>query len=258
MKHIELQHATNLFQRIKGYDTPEGVEKWKEERRKNFPTPENTLRKKAEIAERKARGDILTAKEDFPGIEIFRHKIVPEERKSRQYGAGYQSDGNEELPLKMRPGTIRFMNLNKSPAIQLHNFYTDVVVSDDGTLLGSMRETWTSLKNNDDCNEESFTKDKSDDHNADEEFNITDDEDDGIVRRQSVILKSQTKEIVNADIATFAPQKSTIVEEDEMTAIVNNSGTTSKSFGLAGLIGYESSPDSDIEQEGIEICPLLY
>jgi hypothetical protein len=57
MKHIELQHTTDLFARIKGFDNPEKNKKWKVERRNNFPTPENIARKKAERLERHSRGE---------------------------------------------------------------------------------------------------------------------------------------------------------------------------------------------------------
>jgi hypothetical protein len=110
MKHIELQHSTDLFARIKGFNTPEQIEKWKAERRNNFPTPENIARKKAEMLERRSRGEHFSSRkiEDSgimcPGAkDVFRYKIIPEDRKrrkpewrGRKGHPAYQSSGDDD------------------------------------------------------------------------------------------------------------------------------------------------------------------
>lgn len=58
-KHIETQHNTGLFQKIGTVETEEDIEKWREERRKRYPTKTNIeLRQKAQ-EERLKRGERL-------------------------------------------------------------------------------------------------------------------------------------------------------------------------------------------------------
>jgi hypothetical protein len=91
--HIHSTRKTgyeHIFARIKGFDTPEQIEKWKAERRNNFPTPENIARKKAERLERHSREHFSSRKiEDsdimYPGAkDVFRYKVIPEDRKRRK------------------------------------------------------------------------------------------------------------------------------------------------------------------------------
>lgn len=59
-KHIEMQHDSGLFQKINKVETEEDIERWREERRKRYPSKENVeLRRLAQEAKRK-RGERLT------------------------------------------------------------------------------------------------------------------------------------------------------------------------------------------------------
>ncbi|KAJ6647425.1 Nuclear fragile X mental retardation-interacting protein 1 [Pseudolycoriella hygida] len=40
-KHIHLQHSSGLYDRLKNLETPEDIQKWREERRKRYPTKAN-------------------------------------------------------------------------------------------------------------------------------------------------------------------------------------------------------------------------
>lgn len=62
-KHIRMQHSTGLFNKIKSAgNTPEEIAKWKEERRKNYPTKENILERQKKQDEIFARGEKLWEK----------------------------------------------------------------------------------------------------------------------------------------------------------------------------------------------------
>lgn len=58
-KHIELQHSTGLYDKIKNLQTPEDIEKWREERRRRYPTKQNIEQRQQAQTERKKRGELL-------------------------------------------------------------------------------------------------------------------------------------------------------------------------------------------------------
>jgi len=73
-KHIMHQHLTGLYNRIAHGDSPEEIAKWREERKKNFPTKEKVEEKAAERAVLKERGEVMWLK---------REKLRREERERR-------------------------------------------------------------------------------------------------------------------------------------------------------------------------------
>eukprot|EP00090_Calanus_glacialis_P002583 TRINITY_DN11935_c0_g1_i3.p1 TRINITY_DN11935_c0_g1~~TRINITY_DN11935_c0_g1_i3.p1 ORF type:complete len:590 (+),score=235.43 TRINITY_DN11935_c0_g1_i3:44-1813(+) len=73
-KHIMHQHLTGLYNRIAHGDSPEEISKWREERKKNFPTQEKVEEKIAERALLKERGEVMWLK---------REKLRQEERERR-------------------------------------------------------------------------------------------------------------------------------------------------------------------------------
>jgi len=73
-KHIMHQHLTGLYNRIAHGDSPEEIAKWREERKKNFPTKEKVEEKEAERAVLKERGEVMWLK---------REKLRREERERR-------------------------------------------------------------------------------------------------------------------------------------------------------------------------------
>ncbi|XP_014220622.1 uncharacterized protein PFB0765w-like isoform X2 [Trichogramma pretiosum] len=74
-KHISMQHATGLYQRMKSIIVDKDVEKWIAERKKNrykFPTESNIQEKEAEKLEKKNRGEV---------IELSNHKKSHEKKQ---------------------------------------------------------------------------------------------------------------------------------------------------------------------------------
>ncbi|KOB79298.1 Nuclear fragile X mental retardation-interacting protein 1 [Operophtera brumata] len=56
-KHIQMQHSTGLFKKINKLNNPEEIDKWREERRKRYPTKTNIDKKAAELKEKIDRGE---------------------------------------------------------------------------------------------------------------------------------------------------------------------------------------------------------
>jgi len=73
-KHIMHQHLTGLYNRIAHGDSPEEIAKWREERKKNFPTKQKVEEKAVERAVLKERGEVMRLK---------REKLKKEERERR-------------------------------------------------------------------------------------------------------------------------------------------------------------------------------
>jgi len=58
-KHIQHQHISGFFHRIPQGKSKEEIDKWRAERRKNFPTSDKVAIKDAERAEAQARGEVM-------------------------------------------------------------------------------------------------------------------------------------------------------------------------------------------------------
>lgn len=52
-----MQHSTGLFKKICKLNNPEEIDKWREERRKRYPTKTNIDKKAAELKEKIDRGE---------------------------------------------------------------------------------------------------------------------------------------------------------------------------------------------------------
>lgn len=63
-----MQHATGLYKRIGKLDNPEEIKKWRDERKKKYPTKENIEKKQAEIKEKIKRGEKMGLKCDRRGL----------------------------------------------------------------------------------------------------------------------------------------------------------------------------------------------
>ncbi|XP_022112460.2 nuclear fragile X mental retardation-interacting protein 1 [Pieris rapae] len=61
-KHIQMQHSTGLYKKIAKLNNPEEIEKWREERRKKYPTKSNIDKKKLELQEKIERGEKMGLK----------------------------------------------------------------------------------------------------------------------------------------------------------------------------------------------------
>lgn len=73
-KHIQMQHNSGLYDKIKNLSTPEEIEKWREERRRRFPTKENVeLRQQIQEAKQK-RGERINDPKNRFGRKSDRKK----------------------------------------------------------------------------------------------------------------------------------------------------------------------------------------
>lgn len=52
-----MQHASGLYKKIAKLNNPEEIQKWREERKKKYPTKVNIEKKAAEMKERIDRGE---------------------------------------------------------------------------------------------------------------------------------------------------------------------------------------------------------
>ncbi|XP_005103615.1 nuclear fragile X mental retardation-interacting protein 1 [Aplysia californica] len=80
--HVAMQHRSGLAKKVYNLGSEEDVTKWREERRKNFPTVENVEKKKQIREERIARGELIEIK-DFSKMRQGRGR-----GRGRQDGRG--------------------------------------------------------------------------------------------------------------------------------------------------------------------------
>lgn len=66
-KHIQMQHATGLYKKIAKLQDPEEIKKWREERKKKYPTKENVEKAAAAIKEKIERGEKM-------GLKNYKHE----------------------------------------------------------------------------------------------------------------------------------------------------------------------------------------
>ncbi|GFO11509.1 nuclear fragile x mental retardation-interacting protein 1-like [Plakobranchus ocellatus] len=65
--HVAMQHRTGMARKVWNMESEEDIKKWREERKRKFPTAENIAKKKEEAAQRLARGEVLETK-DFSAM----------------------------------------------------------------------------------------------------------------------------------------------------------------------------------------------
>lgn len=73
-KHIQMQHESGLYERIYSIQTPEDIEKWILERRRNYPKKENVDKRRNEQLDRLKRGAKILKKADRFGKDKFRRE----------------------------------------------------------------------------------------------------------------------------------------------------------------------------------------
>ncbi|CAH2066782.1 unnamed protein product, partial [Iphiclides podalirius] len=84
-KHIQMQHSTGLYKKIANLNNPEDIQKWREERKRRYPTKENIEKKAVEIAEKLERGEKMGIK--F-GQNNKRHNQGQPTRAKQHFGKG--------------------------------------------------------------------------------------------------------------------------------------------------------------------------
>uniref|UniRef100_A0A1B0DLG5 Uncharacterized protein n=1 Tax=Phlebotomus papatasi TaxID=29031 RepID=A0A1B0DLG5_PHLPP len=97
-KHIEMQHKSGLYNKLKNLESAEDIAKWREERRKNYPSAKNVeLRRKAQ-EERVQRGERIPKDKSRFGQQRFNKQHKGQKnfnKKKRAY--------NDKRPNKERP-----------------------------------------------------------------------------------------------------------------------------------------------------------
>ncbi|CAD7079604.1 unnamed protein product [Hermetia illucens] len=83
-KHIEQQHKSGLYDKLKNVTTPEEIEKWKEERRKRYPTQANVALRQQAQEERLKRGERLEGNKSRFGRRDDREKCRTHEKPNNE------------------------------------------------------------------------------------------------------------------------------------------------------------------------------
>lgn len=94
-KHIEAQHNSGLFQRINSIETEEDILKWREERRKRYPTRINIEARQLAQEQRLKRGERIVE----PANRFGRNS----DRRSANEGKNERKEQNKSSTKKKRP-----------------------------------------------------------------------------------------------------------------------------------------------------------
>lgn len=98
--HVRMQHYSGLAKKIWSLESQEDIEKWRAERRKNFPTAENIEKKRALGAEKRARGEVLETKE-FGKMNEQKNRRNRRKRKGQGSEDQRSEDKNEAKKAKV-------------------------------------------------------------------------------------------------------------------------------------------------------------
>ncbi|KAI8427904.1 hypothetical protein MSG28_002250 [Choristoneura fumiferana] len=114
-KHIQMQHASGLYKKIAKLQDPEEIKKWREERKKKYPTKENVEKAVAAMKEKIERGEKM-------GLKIFRHERnhktdTANKRKSFDNQRNHTPRFNQNASKKRRK-VIPKPNEKKLPAVE--------------------------------------------------------------------------------------------------------------------------------------------
>lgn len=124
--HIKLQHYTGLALKIMKLDTPEEIKRWREERRKNFPTAANIKKHKEEQAEKAARGELVESK-SFGKIKSYGKNFKYNSYKKQKY---YKRKRRSKFN-KANNNTSVQQNFNNSQNFKLNTLASDINDSKD-------------------------------------------------------------------------------------------------------------------------------
>lgn len=123
-KHIQMQHSSGLYEKIKNLSTPEDINKWREERRKRYPTKQNIeMRQQMQEAKQK-RGERIEEPKNRFGKKCDRRQ--PESKAATKVCS-------EPKRKRRRKGKS---NVNKSDMVKANTDPEPKAESFNGTLLG--------------------------------------------------------------------------------------------------------------------------
>lgn len=109
-KHIQQQHSTGLYDRIKNLNTPEDIAKWREERRKKYPTKENVqIRQQIQEAKQKRGERLEESKSRFGRKEDRRQPpaTTSETSGSSQHAQRPPDAKKAKRPRKRKPRNVK-------------------------------------------------------------------------------------------------------------------------------------------------------
>lgn len=115
-------------------DSPEAINKWRENRKRKFPTPSNIEKKKTEKAETVERGQKFLPKR--LSRRIFRYEIKTETGKERWAQQRRQCAPN------INTWVNRSLPENKSEFVILESYYANVAVDSSGLLVRTKHTLW--------------------------------------------------------------------------------------------------------------------
>lgn len=75
-KHIQMQHSNGLYERLRKLETPEDIERWRMERKRNYPKKENIERRRNEQMEMIKSGAKIRKNTNRFGKDKFRCKYL--------------------------------------------------------------------------------------------------------------------------------------------------------------------------------------
>ncbi|XP_055371310.1 FMR1-interacting protein NUFIP1 [Condylostylus longicornis] len=128
-KHVEELHTTGLYDKIKNLNTPEEIAKWREDRRKRYPTIANVLLRQKAQEERRKRGEVLENNKSRFGSKNDRRKMnsgVRNNLKRENNSAGFNQPKfkrtkitEKEEPTNQRENHAVGSNQQKSKKIKV-------------------------------------------------------------------------------------------------------------------------------------------
>lgn len=149
-----MQHEGNLFERMKNLKTPEDIEKWRQDRLKNFPT----LAKQQKKEEQKQ--DVYKLKRNPFETRPFRYTISQQTRARQAFSEYWRklrwieyNQSDQWIHRKFAPDPnarhirVPFFSMNKSEIVIMENFYLSVMCKgQDDKLQRQTKVKWRGVK----------------------------------------------------------------------------------------------------------------
>lgn len=207
-KHIRMQHEGDLFSKLKNLSTPEDIQKWREERRKNYPTFGKKQEKEDTARERKERREICDR-----SAPLFRYRIenyhdnsfeCDEYLKQVQYRQGTNWMSRMFAPdPKKRSVKVPFASMNKSRTVTLESFYMSCKVK-EGRIIKNTKVRWKGFQS-----KKLQKLEDSEDEGDSTEIPISDEEDNETVEKPKGLM-----------LVDYSSEEEGEIEEEEAKVVV--------------------------------------
>ncbi|KAJ0181869.1 hypothetical protein K1T71_002591 [Dendrolimus kikuchii] len=151
-RHIQMQHSSGLYKKIAKLDNPEEIQKWREERKKKYPTKCTIEKKAAEIKEKIDRGEKMGLKHgrrnsDYKtGIGKKRrngfhnlNKMDFKRKKSNTSSAQNSNVAKPKPPTQRKPKVLPTMQVKRKlqPFSGIQNIVPENCTEDDDNSLSA-------------------------------------------------------------------------------------------------------------------------